>query len=410
VVDAAAMTTAATLATAPLIAFHFGEISTVTLAANLLALPAVAPAMWLGMLVAAGGQVPGFPVEALNALEALLLGYVAAIAELCGRPAWASVRIHLDAIGLVASYAALGAVTAFLPHVFRRRRIAARRRRLATGGRRRAVAGIGAGLAALALFLGSGGRPEPEAPPAGLRITVLDVGQGDAILLQPARAPSILVDGGPPGDRLAGMLRERGVGALAAAIVTHDQSDHAGGIGELLGEMPVGRLLFAVADRRLLGEAQAAGARPTRIAAGGELRSGRLRLEVLWPPPALLAEPPAGEDPNRLALVMVARWGRFSMLLTSDAEAESTPIEPGPVDVLKVSHHGSEDAGLDRLLDRSAPRLAVISVGEDNPYGHPTAATVAALAAHGTRVMRTDRDGSVVLEVRAGAVEVHRGG
>ena len=80
---------------------------------------------------------------------------------------------------------------------------------------------------------------------------------------------------------------------------------------------------------------------------------------------------------------MVARWGAFSMLLTADAEAESTPIDPGPVDVLKVAHHGSEDAGLGGLLERTLPRLAVISVGEDNTYGHPTAATLATLAAHG---------------------------
>ena len=71
------------------------------------------------------------------------------------------------------------------------------------------------------------------------------------------------------------------------------------------------------------------------------------------------------------------------MLLTADAEAESTPIDPGPVDVLKVAHHGSDDAGLGDLLERTLPRLAVISVGEDNPYGHPTAATLATLAAHG---------------------------
>ena len=82
------------------------------------------------------------------------------------------------------------------------------------------------------------------------------------------------------------------------------------------------------------------------------------------------------------------------MLLTADAEAESMPIDPGPVDVLKVAHHGSEDAGLGALLERTWPRLAVISVGADNSYGHPTGATLATLAAHGVPVLRTDRDGT----------------
>ncbi len=103
------MTVAASLATAPLIAFHFGELSTVTLLANLLALPAVAPAMWLGMLAAAGGQIPGFPVEAVNVPGSLLLGYVAQVAAWCARPGWASVEVGLGPGGLIVSYAAIAA-------------------------------------------------------------------------------------------------------------------------------------------------------------------------------------------------------------------------------------------------------------------------------------------------------------
>ncbi len=98
---------------------------------------------------------------------------------------------------------------------------------------------------------------------------------------------------------------------------------------------------------------------------------------------------------------MLARWRRFRMLLTADAEAETTPIDPGPIDVLKVAHHGSDDAGLGDLLDRSRPKLAVISVGADNPFGHPTPGTLATLAAHGVPVLRTDRDGTIVLDVES---------
>jgi competence protein ComEC len=404
--EGAAMTAAATLATAPLIAFHFGEVSTVTLAANLLALPAVPPAMWLGMLAAAAGQVPGLPVEAVNMPASLLLAYVAQVASWCARPSWASIEVSLGPGGLVGCYATLAAGALLLPRLSRRRRISSRRRRPRLP---RAVAVVVAGLGlAWAAAAGAGSSPPPP-PPAGLRITVLDIGQGDAILLQPAAAPAILVDGGPPGDGLAGKLREAGVERLAAAVVTHDQSDHAGGVEEALGAVPIGRLLYGVADRRLLEEAASAGVRPSRIAAGDRLRSGRLHLDFVWPPPSLLDGSHAGEDPNRLALVAVARWGRFSMLLSADAEAELTPIDPGPVDVLKVAHHGSEDAGLDDLLERTTPRLAVISVGEDNPYGHPTAATLATLAAHGVRTLRTDRDGAVVIEVRGASVEIRAG-
>ncbi len=169
-------------------------------------------------------------------------------------------------------------------------------------------------------------------------------------------------------------------------------------------------LAYARTGRDLRGEAEAAGAVPVRIAAGDVLRTGRLELEVLWPPRELLARPLAGEDPNAQALVLLVRWGHFSMLLSADAEAEAVPIDPGPVDVLKVAHHGSEDAGLDSLLDRADPRLAVISVGEDNPFGHPTPATLRALDAHRVATLRTDLDGTIALEVGRNSVEVNTGG
>ncbi len=191
---------------------------------------------------------------------------------------------------------------------------------------------------------------------------------------------------------------------LAAAVVTHDQSDHAGGIDELLGRLPVGRLAYARLGRDRIEAARAAGVVPLRLVAGQALRSGGLRLEVLWPPPELLAEPAPGADPNQLSLVLRVRWRHFSMLLAADAEAEAVPLDPGPVDVLKVAHHGSADAGLASLLERARPGLAVISVGEDNPHGHPTASTLSTLAALAVPALRTDRDGEITIEVRGRSV------
>ena len=418
--EGAAVTVAATLATAPLIAFHFQTLSTTTLLANLLVLPAVAPAMWLGMAVAAASQIPGLPVAALNRLEAPLLGYVAQVASWCGRPDWAEVHVGLGATGLVGAYAALALAVVAAFRLARRRRLTAARRgpgRLAGSGSRRRGAGavrlslVMLAVSVLGLTVARTGGHHPGATPAtGLRVEILDVGQGDAILFQPAGAPAVLVDGGPPGDELAAKLRAAGVERLGAAAITHDQSDHAAGVEGLLGHFPLARLVFARVGRRALELARAAGTAPVRVAAGDELRSGALRLAVLWPPPALLSEPAAGADPNQQALVMLARWHDFSMLLSADAEAEAVPLDPGPVDVLKVAHHGSEDAGLAALLERARPRLAVISVGAGNSYGHPTAATLATLAAHGVRTLRTDRDGTVVLEVEPGSVRVESGG
>jgi competence protein ComEC len=197
-----------------------------------------------------------------------------------------------------------------------------------------------------------------------------------------------------------------GVDRLGVAVVTHEQSDHAGGVEELLGNFPVERLAYARLSRRLRGEAEAVGALPQRLAAGGRVRSGALRMEVLWPPQALLSAPLGGADPNTQALVLLARWHRFSMLLTADAEAGDVPLDPGPIDVLKIAHHGSEDTGLPALLDATAPGLAVISVGADNPYGHPTPRTLAELASHHVPTLRTDQDGTITLEVSRRSVGV----
>lgn len=411
-VEGAAMTIAATLATAPLITFHFGELSTTTLVANLLALPAVAPAMWLGMLSAAAGQLPGVPVEAFNYPNALLLAYIAQVASWCGRPEWAYLEVRLGPGGLLASYAALTAVVLAALAIPRCNALSMPwgdktlrpRSRWGRGGIS-ASAAVTAALA-WAAWAAWGNAGDAAEPSAGLRVTVLDVGQGDAILLESAGAPPILVDGGPAGGNLAGRLAAAGVERLGAAAVTHEQSDHAGGIEELLGRLPVDRLLYASASRRLLTEARSAGAVPGRLARGGEIRAGPLHLEAIWPPRELLAQRLGAADPNQRALVLLARWRDFSMLLAADAEAESVPLDPGPVDVLKVAHHGSEDAGLSALLDRTAPKLALISVGEDNPYGHPSPLTMAALSAEGIPTLRTDVDGDIVLDVSRASIAI----
>jgi competence protein ComEC len=138
-----------------------------------------------------------------------------------------------------------------------------------------------------------------------------------------------------------------------------------------------------------------------RLAAGAVLHSGALRLEILWPPAQRVVADAAGRpaDPNLLSLVILARWRGFQALLTGDAEAEAAPVDPGEIDVLKLAHHGSEDLGLNALLERTEPGLTVISVGEENPYGHPSAQTMATLAAEGVEVIRTDEEGAISIEV-----------
>jgi competence protein ComEC len=132
------------------------------------------------------------------------------------------------------------------------------------------------------------------------------------------------------------------------------------------------------------------------------LRSGSLRLDVLWPPRERLGSGPPGA-PNELSLVLLARWREHRMLLAGDAEAEFAAVDPGDIDVLKVAHHGSDDPGLEALLARTDPELAVISVGVENTYGHPTATTLAALDAASVPVIRTDSASTVALTASRGS-------
>jgi competence protein ComEC len=138
--------------------------------------------------------------------------------------------------------------------------------------------------------------------------------------------------------------------------------------------------------------------------AGAGFRVGGLHLRVLWPD----GPGPPGDDPNNHAIVLLASYGDIDALLTADAETDVTgALHVPPVEILKVAHHGSDDPGLPRLLEQIHPRVAVISVGAHNDYGHPTASTIAALAeAPELAVYRTDRDGRVVVETDGKTMEV----
>ncbi len=398
--DGVAVTAAATVATAPLMAYQFEALSIAALPANMLALPAVAPAMWLGMLAGIAGQLPAIPVEPLNWLNSALLGYIGQVAHWFGAPGWAQVDLAVGSpVALLGVYAGLAAAVELVLAAGARRRglTASRGQGRGRAARRRTLAVLAAVAVAVvgALWL-PGERGGDAAVGERMVVRILDVGQGDSILLDPPAADPVLIDAGPPEADLGERLRDQGVRSLAALIITHDQSDHAGGAYGVLDSVAVDRLGFARLGPQLPAAARAAGAGLTPLAEGSELRDGELRLEVLWPPAELLRGPVS--DPNQAALVILAEWRHLSLLLTADAEAEAVPIDPGVVDVLKVAHHGSEDAGLGALLDRAVPKLAVISVGEGNPYGHPTDETLAELQAHQVPTVRTDEAGTVTIE------------
>jgi competence protein ComEC len=407
VADVAAMTIAATIGTAPLMALHFEQVSLAALPANLLAAAAIAPVMWLGMLAAAAAQVAPALAVPFNAANAPLLAFVEWVARTMAAAPGAVLPVRLTSPAMLAgAYAALAAAMVGVRAAWRRAPWPATEPRADRG--RRLLAAVA--IVAVATFgLAAAAEVGTVDPPARgeLVVSFLDVGQGDATLLQ-KDGVAVLVDTGPPGGPILRRLAEAGVERLDALVITHAQSDHEGAALQVLRRVPTRLVVNGGAGWPTAvqeGLARATNARRIAAHAGQVLRLGGLRMRLLWPPPPGPGFRPDG-DPNQRALVAHVQSGEFDLLLPADAESEVTAALPLPeVEALKVAHHGSADEGLPAMLERLRPRFAAIEVGRRNTYGHPAPSTLTALR-QVEHVFRTDRDGTIRLRVRGGVVRV----
>jgi competence protein ComEC len=235
-------------------------------------------------------------------------------------------------------------------------------------------------------------------------VSVLDVGQGDAILIETPAGHRILVDGGPSGARLSQVLgRAR---RFDLVVLTHGQDDHVTGLVSLLDRYEAGAVLMSP----LAGNSGAYNAWvdalvlssiPVHEAVAGEyvdLGDG-IRLEVLGPPPGLLHD--TEDDLNNNSVVLRLVYGDVSFLLTGDieADAEEALLRQGGTlrsTVLKVAHHGSDGSSTPAFLAAVKPAVAVISTGAENSFGHPSPTTRLRLA--GVPILRTDLNGRVRFE------------
>jgi competence protein ComEC len=406
--EGAAITAAATLATAPLLAHHFGAVQLVALPANLVALPVVAPIMWLGMVQAALGALGGpglLAASGLGAINGLLLAYLRAVARWFGDAPHGEAAVALRSpLAVVAAYVAMAAVVVLVWRIGRRLEPRAPAWAAAWHRLPRPRRFALAALLVATLALGGWSATAPPGPPRRLTVSFLDVGQGDATLIQDPSGAAVLFDGGPPEARVARLIRNLGVKRLSLVVATHQSRDHQGGLHEVLRRFPVGLFLDGgdgTPDqdfRALEAEADAKGIRRLTARAGEILRTGGLTIQVLSPGPRGPGPPPG--DSNARATVAIVREGGFSLFLSADAESPSLlPLKLSHVTAMKVPHHGSADPGLPRLLARLKPQVAAIEVGAHNLYGHPRPSTLAALRQAVPHVYRTDRDGTIKLTV-----------
>jgi len=380
---AAGATLAAQVGVTPLLLFYFHEVPISTVAANVLAFPAVAPALLLGLAAATIGIVVPAAGHLVSILALVPMRYLETVADRLARAPipWITgggaltLIIGLGLAALLAWWLRAG-------------------RRLP----RRAFVGI---LAVLPLLVWS--NAISAGPPSALTVRFFDVGQGDSALLTSPGGVAILVDGGPDPAQVATELAALGVKRLDLVIASHPHADHVVGLPAVLARFPVGLLLEPGCrddspDGAALHEAAAAEHLTVRHPRAGDvLRVGDVRLEILSPDRCWSG---TESDTNNDAIIVRASMGEDSVLFATEPEepAQQVLLDDGVdlrADVLKVPHHGAATS-IEPFFEAVGAEVAVVSVGP-NTYGHPVPEVLDWIRASGARVLRTDLAGTVTV-------------
>jgi competence protein ComEC len=392
----------ASLVTGPLVAWHFGRLSLIAPVANLLASPVVAvlqPTLFLALAFTPAPAIERFVADAASPLLWLL----DTVASTASRIPHASIDVAPSlAVALMASLCALALIVACVSR---------------HPGRGLVVAG--SSLAAIAWW--------PLAPlrARGVELHMIDVGQGDAVALRTPRGRWILVDagrawrGGDAGRATVIPYVRRYGGSVAAFVLSHPHADHAGGAATIVRSLRPNVFwdgaYLGTSDmyRNALAAVATAGVKWERVGPGRRVVIDDVQLEFLAPDSAWTREL---DDPNEASVVLRVRYGAVRFLLVGDAERQeerwllardSLALR---AEVLKVGHHGSSTSTTAGFLRAVRPSVALVSVGAANTYGHPSAHVLALLAAQGATVLRTDRQGSVVVRTDGVTLEIEAQG
>jgi competence protein ComEC len=384
-----ATTIIATAVSAPVVAATFGRLSLVAPVTNLVVAPLfglLQPALFISLLLSPVRVVAHVVADGAS----LLMDFVTAIATLAAKvPGSVVLVVPSLSVTLALSIAAAALVLACAARYWARP----------------ALVALGAACAAAWLPMLPGTR-------GALELHVIDVGQGDAIALRTPGGRWIVVDAGPAWERgdageltVAPYLERRG-GDVALFALSHPHADHVGGAAAVMSHVRTEVMWDAArvfgGDRyaAALESARAHAVEWVRVRPGLTREIDGVALEVLAPDSAWTAD---RDDPNTSSVVIRVSYGQVHMLLTGDAEQEEEGwlLEHYPdalfADVLKVAHHGSSTSSTDAFLDAVHPRLALISVGTKNRYGHPSPDVLRRFDDRHVEVLRTDRDGGIVV-------------
>ncbi len=395
------------IALLPVAAQTFSRVTSAGVVLNLLAVPL------MGVVQAAGMLTTALDAVGISASLAGWIAHVAAhalveSARLVDVAPWLARRVASPGLLVVlAYYAALTAVVVG-------------RKRLRIAGAITllfAMAAIGFGLTPSQWWVRSSRHAE-------LRLTMLDVGQGESMLLEPVGSGALLIDaGGAPfgtggfdigGRVVAPALWARGVRALDALLLTHADPDHLGGVATTLEAFPVSRIWLGIPvprhqpSQELLQHATRLGVTVRERRAGESEGLGTTRIRVLHPPEADWERQRVRNDDS---VVLEILYGDVALVLTGDIGADTErailpALTPAKIRILKVAHHGSRTSSSRELLEGWRPQIALISCGRGNTFGHPATEVLLRLEAIGARVLRTDRHGEITVETDGRDVRV----
>lgn len=392
---AIAIPVAAQLVCGPVVVLLQGNVSLIAVVANLVAAPFVAPATVLGVSAAL--------VAVLSSTLATLVGWCATPFALA--IAWTA-RISADIPGGALPWPD-GAPGAVLLTVV-----------TATGilcapwaiRRSRASPLVALGLVVV-VTVGAVPSRTLAWPPEGWRMVACDVGQGDGLVLSSGPGRAVLVDVGPEGGGVDSCLGRLRVRTLDAVVLTHFHDDHVGDLAAAIEGRQVGRILVSPVDDPTWSARQVRTIAAKRsipvetVVAGERLEIGEVTATAWWPARVVAG----GSAANNASVVLHAQIGDLSALLLGDIEEEvghallldmrrdpAMSATAADLDVVKMPHHGSSNFD-EEFMDEVAAPVAIVSVGEDNTYGHPTPTALRWAGDHGARLLRTDQDGDIAV-------------
>ncbi len=435
--ESVAITLAATVMTLPILAGAFNRVAPVGILANLPIVPLSGLITALGTAACALLLATPAGLPWLNHANAWLVDLLYAMAGWFAAWPWSAIRVYTPTPAMLVAYYAIcvACLLAVSPV-----RVTARPAEGGEGTRPRRgarwIAATGALVGALALCVQVSVRLWPLAGPPTVWITLVDVGQGEALFLELPGGRRMLVDaGGVPGGRfdigarvVAPFLLHEWVGSLDVLVLTHAQADHIGGVPAILREFPVGEVWSGDAPspsvtflwvqeylrhRRI----------PHRILSADSppIRWGEAAIEILHPPSRRKGDAQSARvervRPNDASLVLRLGIGSQAALLTGDVEEEGERTllrHPAALraQVLKVPHHGSRTASSSAFLAAVRPEVALVSAGYRNRFNHPHPEVVERYQALGVRLFRTDHHGAIGVEMRPEGIRVwryHRG-